>query len=58
MKVEDVDVSLKIWGKNIAALKVKTTQSKPNTVAIYSVKIPVDLLKLHKEVFLTIDIFL
>ena len=55
--VEDVDVALKIWGKNIAALKVKTTQSKSNTVARDSVKIPMDLLKLHKEVFLRLDIF-
>ena len=57
MTVEDVDVSLNIWGKNIVALKVKTTRSKPNTVARDSVKIAVDLLKLHKEVFLTLDIF-
>ena len=57
MTVEDVDVALKIWGKNIAALKVKITRSKPNTVARDSVKIPMDLLKLHKEVFLTLYIF-
>jgi hypothetical protein len=31
--VQDVDVALKIWGKNIAALKGKTTRSKPNPVA-------------------------
>ena len=55
--VEDVDVALKIWGKKIVAIKVKTTRSKPNTVARDSVKIPMDLLKLHKEVFLTLDIF-
>ena len=55
--VEDVNVALKIWGKNIVALKGNTTQIKPNTVARYSVKIPVDLLNLHKEVFLTLDIF-
>ena len=56
--VEDVGVSLKIWGKKIAALKVNTNQRKPNTVARDSVKIPMDLLKLHKEVFLTLYIFL
>ena len=54
--VEDVDVDLNIWGKNIAALKGNITQSKPNTVARDHVKIPMDLLKLHKEVFLTLDI--
>ena len=55
--IEDVDVSLKIWCKNIAALKGKTNQSKLNTVARDSVKIPVDLMKLHKEVLLTLDNF-
>ena len=54
--LEEVDVALKIWGKDIAALKVKTTWIKPNTVARNSVKILVDLLKLHKEVLLTEDI--
>jgi hypothetical protein len=43
--------------KNIAALKGKTTRSKPNPVARDFVKVPVALLKLHKEVFLTVDIF-
>ena len=42
--VEDVDVALNIWGKNIAALKGKTTWSKPNPVERDSVKIPVDFL--------------
>ena len=56
--VEDVDVALKIWGKNIAGLKGKTTKSKPNTVARDSVKIPMGLLKLHNEVFLTVHMFL
>jgi hypothetical protein len=55
--VQDVDVALKIWGKNIAALKGKTTRSKPNPVARDSVKVPVALLKRHKEVFLTVNIF-
>ena len=45
------------WGKNIAALKGKTTQSKPKTMVIDSVKIPVYLMKLYKEFFLTLDIF-
>ena len=48
MTVEDVDVALNIWGKNIASLKGKNTRSKTNTVARDSVKIPMDLLKLHK----------
>ena len=56
--LEDVNVALKIWGKNIVSLKGKTTRRKPNIVARDSVKIPVGFLKLHKEVFLTLDIFL
>jgi hypothetical protein len=55
--VQDVDVAFKIWGKNIAALKGKTTRTKPDPVAKDFVKVPNDLLKLHKEVFLTVDIF-
>ena len=57
MTVEDIDNDLNIWGKNIAAQKVKTNLSKPNTMARDSVKIPVDLLKLHKKLFLTLDIY-
>ena len=55
--VEDVYVALNIWGKNIAELKGNTTRSKPNIVARDSVKSPMYLLKLYKEVFLTLDIF-
>jgi hypothetical protein len=52
--VQDVDVGLKIWGKNIAALKGKTTWGKPNPVAKDFVKVPVELLEVS---FLTADIF-
>jgi hypothetical protein len=55
--VQDIDLDLKIWGKNIAALKGKTTQSKTISVARDYVKVPLELMKLHKEVFLTTDIF-
>jgi hypothetical protein len=55
--VQDVDVAIKIWDKNIAALNGKTTRSKTNPVARDYVKVPMELLKLHKEVLLTTDIF-
>jgi hypothetical protein len=55
--VQDIDVALKIWGKNIAALKGKTTRRKTIPVARDYVKFPLELTKLHKEVFLTTDIF-
>jgi hypothetical protein len=55
--VQYIDVALKIWGKKIAALKGKTTRSKSIPVARDYVKVPMELMKLHKEVFLTTDIF-
>ena len=55
--VEAADIALKIWGKNIAALKGKTTRSKPSPVARDFVRVPPELMKLHREVFLTVDIF-
>jgi hypothetical protein len=54
--VQCIDVALNIWGKNIAALKGKTTQRKTIPVARDNVKVPLDLMKPHKEVFLTTDI--
>jgi hypothetical protein len=50
--VQDIDVALKIWGKNIVALKGKTTRSKTIPVARDYVKVPLELMKLHKEVFM------
>jgi hypothetical protein len=55
--IQDIDVATNIWGKNIATLKGKTTRSKMQLVARDYVKVPKELLKLHKEVFLTTDIF-
>jgi transcriptional regulator of NAD metabolism len=49
--VQDVDVAHKIWGKDNASLKGKTTRSKTNPVARDYVKAPKELLQLHKEVF-------
>jgi hypothetical protein len=54
--VQDIDVALKIWGNNIAALKGRTTRSKMIPVARDYVKVPLELIKLHKEVFLMTDI--
>jgi len=51
--IQDIDIAHKIWGKNIAALKGKTTRSKPIHVARDFVKIPSEIVKLHKDVFLT-----
>jgi hypothetical protein len=55
--VDHVDTALKIWGKNVAALKGKTTWMKPDPVVRDFVKVPVELLKLHKEVYITANLF-
>jgi hypothetical protein len=55
--VKHVDTALKIWGKNVAALKGKTTRTQPDPVARDFAKIPVELLKLHKEVYITANLF-
>jgi hypothetical protein len=57
LMIQYIDVATKNWGKNIAALKGKTTRSKTHPVARDYVKAHKELLKLHKEVFLTTDIF-
>jgi hypothetical protein len=44
-------------GEYIAALKGKTTRSKSTPVARDFVKVPMEMMKLHKEVYLTMDIF-
>jgi hypothetical protein len=55
--VKHAVTALKIWGKNFVVLKGKTTQTKPNLVARNFVKVPVELLKLHKEVYSTANLF-
>jgi hypothetical protein len=53
--VADVDVAFKIWG--VAALQGKTTRTKLLPVAADFVKIPKEVLDLHRDVSLTADIF-
>jgi hypothetical protein len=48
--VQYIDVALKIWGKNIAALKGKTTWNKSIPLARDYVKVPTEPIQLHKEV--------
>ncbi len=55
--VEHIDTALKIWGKNVMALKGKNTPTRPDPVARDFVKVPVELLKLHKEVYITANLF-
>ena len=57
MSVQDIEVASKIWGKDITALKGKMARCKPIKVASDFVKIPKELIKLHKNIFLTTDVF-
>ena len=57
MTVQNVEVSKKLWVNNITALKGKTTRINPSIVYRDQVKIPVVLIKLHKEFLLTCGIF-
>ena len=52
MKVQDIDIAHAIWGKEIAALKGNTTRKKPTHVTGDLVKVPRELVKLHKDVFM------
>ena len=56
--VEDVATASKIWGKNVDALKGKTTRRKPEVVKRDLVRVPKELMKLHKDIYLTAEMFL
>ena len=53
----DIVLAEQIWGHNIAALKGKTTRTKPVPVAADYIQVPQEILDLHRQVYLTADIF-
>ena len=53
--VQNIDDANNIWGVYLDGLERKTTQSKPNIVARDQMKVPIEILKLHRELFLTTD---
>ena len=55
---QDVDVSLKVWGKLVPMLKGKTVRQRAPVVSEDVVEVPKEIWLLHKRVTLTIDIFL
>ena len=58
VSTEDAKIAYKIYGKNIAALKGKTTRKKPTPVAAGNLlKVPKETLNLHKEAFMLGDVF-
>ena len=55
---QDVDVSLKIRGKQVPMLKGKTVREAAPVVTEDMIKVPKEIRMLHKRVILAIDIFL
>jgi hypothetical protein len=54
----DAEIAQRIWGPNIATLKGKTMRKAADVVNVESlILIPKDLLEIHKDVILAIDIF-
>ncbi len=55
--VSDIDAAQVIWGKDVAALKGKTTRQKPLPVQESQFWIPTEFLSLTKHVLMSVDIF-
>lgn len=56
-QVDDVDQAKHIHGKDVGLLKGKTTRHKSLPVVENIVPVPKQILTLHKNVFLTVDLF-
>jgi hypothetical protein len=54
---QDVDVSLKIWGKQVHLLKGKTVSEAASVVTEDVIEVPKEIRMLHKRVILAIVIF-
>jgi hypothetical protein len=55
--VEIIDLAQLVWGREISALKGKMVKKKLSPVHGSDLKVPKDLLKLHKVITMPIDIF-
>ena len=57
MMVQDTDIAYVIWDKKIAALNGEALYEETNPRGRRNIKVPNELVKLHKEVFITVEIF-
>ena len=55
---KDMGTAIKVWGPSIAMLKGKTVRMTSTPVIQDVIEIPKEIWELHKDVTLTIDIFL
>ena len=56
VNLEDITIAEDIWGKDIGALKGKTTRKKPIQVKESFIPIPKELISKHKSVVLSADV--
>jgi len=58
VSVRDAEIALKVWGPNVAGLKGKTVRKAAKSVKVEDlIPIPKEMLAMHKDVTLGIDIF-
>jgi hypothetical protein len=57
INVDDIERAEKVYGKNIAALKGKTTKTSPNPVVTDYVEVPPGIMEANSKVVLTADVF-
>ncbi len=56
--LQDLDVSIKVWGQPVPLLKGNTVLRRAPVVTEDVVEVPKEIRQLHKRVTLVIDIFL
>ena len=52
---KDVNLALKAFGPDIAAIKGKTTRSKPPPVVDNIIELPEELIEINKDIELSVD---
>ena len=55
--VDNIKTAETIWGKDISALKGKTTRLKPIHIAGNPLKVPREFLQLNRNIYMTAEIF-